>query len=164
MESEKIQKIYLSDKDTAQFECPKCHKTKEVNVSKYKKLETSIKLNVKCPCGYAYTVSLERRKFFRKETSFPGKFSFCPLAGSDQAGSMTVLDISKGGLRFKMNSTPIFEKGDILEVEFSLDNSSRTPIKKQVFIRNIRNNTVNVEFCSFDTNDSADKALGFYLY
>ena len=164
MESDAIQKIYLSDKDTAQFECPKCHKKKEVNVSKYKTLETSIKLNVKCPCGYAYTVSLERRKFHRKETSIPGKFNFCPLFGSDQAGSMTVLDISKGGLRLKMTTTPIFERGDILEVEFNLDNNTRTPIKKQVFVRNIRKDIVNVEFCSFDPTDSIDKALGFYLY
>ena len=164
MDSETIQKIYLSDQDTAQFECPKCHKTKEVNVSKYKKLEKSIKLNVKCPCGYAYTVSLERRKSYRKGTSFPGKFNFCSPAGSDQAGSMTVMDISKGGLRFKMRTAPIFVKGDLLEVEFCLDNSNRTPIKKQVFVKNISKNIVNVQFCSFDTNDSTDKTLGFYLY
>jgi hypothetical protein len=42
MENKSIQKIYLSDKNTALFECPKCHVSKESDVSKFKKLEVSI--------------------------------------------------------------------------------------------------------------------------
>jgi len=163
MDTETIQKIYLSDNNKATFQCPKCQVSKEADVSKYKKLETSIKLTVKCSCENLYSVILERRKFFRKETNFPGKFSFCPLLGRSQKSLMTVLDISRGGLKFKMTSVPLFKKGDIIEVEFNLDNSNKTLIKKQVFVRNIKDNFVNVEFCAFDTNHSEDKALGFYL-
>ena len=164
MNAETPQKIFLSDQDTASFICPKCHATKEANVSKYKKMATSVTLKVKCPCGNVYAVTLERRKHYRKETKFPGKFTFTPLAGNDQKGPMTVLDISKGGLKFKMLSTPIFQNGDIIEVEFNLDNKNKTHIKKQVYVRNIMDNFVNVQFCSFDANESGDKALGFYLY
>ena len=89
---------------------------------------------------------------------------FSPLAGEDQKGTMTVLDISKGGLKFKLSSAPLFKKGDILEVEFNLDNKNRTLIRKQVFVRNVKDSIVNVEYCSFDTSDSGDKAIGFYLY
>ena len=158
------QKIYLSDKDTASFQCPKCHANKEANVSKYKKITTAVTLKVKCPCGNVYSVTLERRKYYRKDTKFPGKFTFTPLLGDDQKGPMTVLDISKGGLKFKMLSTPLFKPDDIIEVEFNLDNKNRTLIRKQVYVRNIKDNFVNVEFCSFDPNVSEDKALGFYLY
>ena len=164
MSTETPQKIFLTDQDTASFQCPKCNASKEANVSKYKKMSTSVTLKVKCPCGNEYSVTLERRKYYRKETKFPGKFIFASLFGDDQKGPMTVLDISKGGLKFKTLSTPIFQKDDIVEVEFNLDNKNRTPIKKQVHVRNIKDNFVNAEFCSFDISDPGDKALGFYLY
>ena len=164
MSTDTPQKIFLSDQDTASFICPKCHATKEANVVKYKKMATSVTLKVKCPCGNSFSVTLERRKHYRKETKFSGKFIFSSLFGDDQKGPMTVLDISKGGLKFKTLSKPIFQKDDIIEVEFNLDNKNRTLIQKQVVVRNIKDNFVNAEFCSFDPNDSGDKALGFYLY
>jgi hypothetical protein len=163
MENEPVQKIFLSDKNTAFFECPKCHVSKEADVSKYKKLEVSIKLKIKCKCGYVYEVLLERRKYFRKDTLLPGKFTYSSLFGEDQAGILTVMDISKGGLKFKMLTEPIFQKGDIIEVEFNLDNLNKTLIKKQVFVRNIKDNFVNVEFCSFDMNNPEDKAISQYV-
>ncbi|NLA76199.1 MAG: PilZ domain-containing protein [Deltaproteobacteria bacterium] len=164
MDNTTIQKIYLSDQNTALFECPKCHISKDSDVSKYKDLEISIKLKVKCRCGNVYEVILERRKQFRKETHLPGKFSYASLTGEEQNGIMTILDLSKGGLRFKMLSEPRFQKNEIIEVEFNLDNSSRTFIQKQVFVRNIKGVIVNVKFCSFDPNDSGDKAIAFYLF
>jgi hypothetical protein len=163
MENENLQKIFLSDKNTAFFECPKCHVSKEADVSKYKKLEVSIKLKIKCGCGNTYEVLLERRKYFRKDTMLPGKFTYRPLLGEDQAGILTILDISKGGLKFKMLTEPHFEKGEIIEVEFTLDNLNKTLIKKQVFVRNIKDNFVNVEYCSFDLNIPEDKAINLYV-
>jgi hypothetical protein len=163
MENKSIQKIYLSDKNTALFECPKCHVSKESDVSKYKNLETSIKLKVKCKCGNVYEVTLERRKQFRKGTQLHGKFTYHPLSGENQNGTMTVVDISKGGLKFKTPLEPRFKKDEIIEIEFNLDNSGKTLINKQVFVRNIKGTIVNVQFCSFDPNDSGDKAIEFYL-
>jgi len=164
MSPETPQKIYLSDKDTASFQCPKCQASKEANVSKYKKIATAVTLKVKCPCGNVYSVTLERRKYYRKETKLPGKFTFTPLIGDDQVGPMTILDISKGGLKFKTLSAPIFQADDIIEVEFNLDNKKRTLIRKQVQVRNIKDNFVNVQFCAYDANEPGDKDLGFYLY
>ncbi len=164
MNTETTQKIFLSGKNTASFICPKCHITKEADVTKYKNIATSVTLNVKCSCGNEYSVTLERRKHYRRETNIQGKFGFFSLVGEDQRGAMTVVDISKGGLKFKMATHPIFNKGDILEVEFILDNKEKTPIKKQVFVRNVRESFVNVEFCSFNADDTGDKAIGYYLY
>jgi len=69
----------------------------------------------------------------------------------------------KGGLKFKMPLELKFKKDEIIEVEFNLDNSGKTHINKQAFVRNIKGTIVNVEFCSFDPNDSGDKAIAFYL-
>jgi len=140
MSTETPQKIFLTDQDTATFQCPKCKTSKEANVSKYKNMSTSVTLKVKCACGTSYSVTLERRRHYRKVTKFSGKFTFTSLFGEDQKGTMTVLDISKGGVKFKMLSTPVFKKDDILEVEFNLDNKNRTLIKKQVYVRNIKDN------------------------
>ena len=158
------QKIFLSGDDKASFKCPKCNVSKEADVSKYKNIETSVTLKIKCPCGNEYSVILERRKYYRKNTRISGKFTFSPLIGEDQKSSMTVMDISKGGLKFQMESTPLFQKGDILEVEFNLDNKNNTLIRKQVYVRNIKNGLVNVEFCAVDNNATEDKAIGVYLY
>ena len=49
MNAESSQKIYLTDQETASFQCPKCNASKEANVSKYKNVKTSVTLNVKCP-------------------------------------------------------------------------------------------------------------------
>ena len=164
MSTETPQKIFLSGKDTASFTCPKCHVSKEADVTRYKRIATSVNLKVKCSCGNEYSVMLERRKYYRKETNIPGKFGFFSLAGEDQKGSITIMDISKGGLKFKMATQPIFNKGDILEVEFILDNKDKTHIRKQVFVRNVKDSFVNVEFCSFDADDTGDKAIEYYLY
>ena len=164
MNAEAPQKIFIAEQDIVSVQCPKCKMSKEANVSKFKKMETSVTLKVKCPCGNTFPVTLERRKYYRKETKFTGKFTFAPLSGADQTGLVTVMDISKGGLKLKITSAPRFKKDDILEVKFKLDNKNQTEIKKQVYVRNIKGDIVNVEFCSFDTNDSGDKAIGFYLY
>ncbi|MGD9159577.1 MAG: PilZ domain-containing protein [Desulfobacteraceae bacterium] len=158
------QKIFLSGEDTASFKCPKCNVSKEADVSKYKNIAAPVTLKIKCPCGNEYSVILERRKYYRKKIKITGKFTFSPLIGDDQKGPMTVVDISKGGLKFQIASAALFQKGDILEVEFNLDNKSRTLIRKQVYVRNVKDNFVNVEFCAFDTNDTEDKAIGVYLY
>lgn len=164
MSADTPQKILLSGKDTASFKCPKCNVSKEADVTKYKDIETSVTLKIKCPCGNEYSVILERRKYYRKNTKIPGKFTFSPLIGDDQKGPMIVMDISKGGLKFKMQSAALFQKGDILEIEFILDNKKKTLIRKQVNVRNVKDGLVNVEFCAYNNNDTEDKAIGVYLY
>lgn len=164
MSSETPQKVFISDQESVLFECPKCNVSKEADVTKFKKIETSVTLKVKCPCGNEYSVTLERRKHYRKNTEISGKFSFLPLVGEDQKGTMIILDISKGGLRFRMTTLPLFKKGDLLEIEFNLDNKTNTFIRKQVSVRNIKDKIVNVEFCSFNSSENGDKAIGFYLY
>ena len=165
MDSDTIQRVFLSDdSNIAFFQCPNCNVTKEADVTKYKKITTAVTLKVKCTCGHKYSVMLERRKFFRKDTNLLGKFWFSPLEGPSQRGMMTVLDISKGGFKLKIATRALFKPGDILELEFNLDNKTQTLIKKQVFVRNVKGNIVNVEFCSFDSDEGGDRAIAFYLF
>ena len=52
------------------------------------------------------------------------------------AGTMTVVDISRKGLKLKIHGEDVsFEKGDLLEVTFPLDNDTETLIKRIVNIK-----------------------------
>jgi hypothetical protein len=75
--------------------------------------------------------------------------------------SMKVTNISRFGLEFNCSESEILKVGDRIEVEFRLDDKSRSLIRKKSIIRKIEGKTVGAEF-SFP--DEYDKTLGFYLF
>jgi hypothetical protein len=154
-------KVYISSQQTATFVCPECSRSKTVNVSKYAHVDKLIKVNVKCPCGHAYTSILEKRKQYRKETHLSGTYIHFIDGRSANRGLMTVKDISATGMKLKMNVELNCNIGDYLEVEFHLDNRDRTLINKRVIVRNLSGNYIGVEF---GPTEAIDKALGFYLF
>ena len=155
------EKVYITSKQMATFICPQCQKSKTVDVSQYASLDKIIKVKVTCPCGHGYTSILEKRKKYRKETNLPG--SFVHLVDGRQVGSglMTVRDISISGLKIQINAQYNFLAGDVIVVEFNLDDSHRTLIKKKVIARNIFGQNIGTEFAP---TEAVDKALGFYLF
>ena len=154
-------KVYISSQQMATFVCPKCSRSKTVSVSKYAHLDKLIKVNVKCPCGHAYTSILEKRKQYRKETHLSGTYVHFLDGRPANRGLMTVKDISANGMKLKLNVELICDVGDLLDVEFHLDNRNRTLIKKRVIVKNISGPDIGVEF---GPTEALDKALGFYLF
>jgi len=155
------EKIYITSQQMATFVCPKCSRSKTVSVSKYANVDKLIKVNVKCPCGHAYTSILEKRKRYRKTTSLPGSFIHFIDGRPVNRGVLTVEDISATGMKLKLNAPQGFTVGDYMEVDFNLDDKDRTLIKKRVIVRNINGPFVGVEF---GPAEALDKALGFYLF
>ena len=155
------EKVHITSKQMATFICPKCQKSKTVNVSKYASLDKKVKVKVTCPCGYGYTSLLEKRKKFRKNANLPG--SYVLFADSRRAGGglMTVKDLSTSGLKLQINTQLNFTVGDVMLVEFHLDDALRALIKKKVIVRNIVGKNVGTEFTP---TVAIDKALGFYLF
>ena len=155
------EKVHITSKQMATFICPKCQKSKTVNVSKYASLDKKVKVKVTCPCGYGYTSLLEKRKKFRKDANLPG--SYVLLADGRQAGDglMTVKDLSTSGLKLQINTQLNCTVGDVMLVEFHLDDALRALIKKKVIVRNIVGKNVGTEFTP---TVAIDKALGFYLF
>ena len=155
------EKVYISSQQMATFVCPKCSRSKTVNVSKYAHLDKMIKINVKCPCGHAYTSILEKRKQYRKETHLSGTYVHFQDGRPVNRGLMTVKDISATGMKLQLNVQLVCDLGDPLDVEFRLDNRNRTLIKKRVIVRNLSDPYIGVEF---GPTEALDKALGFYLF
>ncbi len=155
------EKIYITSTKMATFVCPKCQKSKTVNVSKYADLDKNVKVSVRCPCGYAYVSILEKRKRYRKKTNLPGSYSHYVDGKPIGGGLMIGKDLTTIGMRLQIDADNECEVGDVIQVEFHTDDAQRAFIKKKVIIRNINRTIIGTEFAS---TEGVDKALGFFLF
>ena len=155
------EKVYMSSTKMATFVCPKCHKSKTVNVSKYADLDKKVKVSVRCPCGHAYISLLEKRKRYRKETNLPGSYSRFINGKQMDGGLMIVRDLSTIGMKLQIDADNDLVVGDVIQVEFHTDDAQRAFIKKKVIIRSINGPIIGTEFAS---TEGIDRALGFYLF
>ena len=164
-----LEKVFVNENNIAVFICPECKKSRNIDVSKYKNLDKASKIKCSCPCGHSYNVILEKRKYYRKKANFPGIYvnivssigaNFLEEVGR---GTLKVTDISRTGIQFTLNIQHDFSLHDKILVEFRLDDKQRTPIKKEVIIKNINGLEIGAEFFSTDPANPSDKAIGFYL-
>lgn len=155
--------IYINDDNTATFVCPKCRKTGVKDLTEYLQRKKSNRLKARCGCGHSYEVFLEKRKKFRKQTDLIGSYQYIPENSNtpDHTGSMSVKNLSFSGLRIKLQMMPRFKVGDTLFVEFRLDDTNRSQIKKKVFVKNMKGLSAGLAFSSPQNHDSV---LGFYLF
>ena len=156
-----IEKVYITSQQMATFVCPNCEKSKTVNVSKYAELDKNVKVNVKCPCGHMYTSILEKRKKYRKETNLHGLYIRIVDGKEVESGLMKVRDLSTTGMKLQINDQHGCEVDDVIQVEFHLDDTQRSFVKKKVIIRNIKGTEIGTELAP---TEAMDKALGFYLF
>lgn len=158
-------KVFVNSDNTATLTCPNCQKTRIVDVSKYIRQDAPSKLKAKCSCGNTYVVSLEKRQYFRKNTDLEGVYHYTVsnsvVASAEAQGGLKVLNISKTGMRLKLNSMPRFQVGDLINVEFRLDDNRKSLISRDVYVRNMKGFFIGVEYAS---PPSLDSALGFYLF
>lgn len=153
-----MEKVHISNSNTATFVCPNCENTSTVDVSKYTKVDKRVIVKVKCRCGHEFKVELEKRKKYRKQTNLPGTYR--NLDTDFDKGVISVMNISSTGLKLKLSVQPNFNVGDTLKVEFNLDDKRHTEIIKKVIVQNISGKYVGVAFAPGEQDDSA---LGFYL-
>jgi len=155
------EKVFITDDNTATFACPKCKRHKTTDVTKYKHIETSVRVKIKCPCGHAYDVILERRRYLRKNINLNGKFIYLK---NDEAGGMTVTDISRYGLRLKLKFPYNFEVGDKLLLDFTLDDKQESFVSnKEVIVRSVKGLSVGAEFAHTEHYDSLGQYLLYYM-
>jgi len=153
--------VYVTSDNTARFECPHCHKSKAMDVSRFLTDTRAARIKVKCPCGCDFPVILEKRRGYRKDANLAGTYIHYIDGREAGRGVMTVKDISAGGVKLRITSTKNFSVGDFLRVEFHLDDSHHSMIQKKVVVRNIGDTHLG---CEFAPTEATDKALGFYLY
>ncbi len=185
---ETTQKVSINSDNKVVFECPECKTSKTVDVSRYEDIEKAVMVKAKCQCGHTYTVVMEKRGRFRKETELYGVYSKLGSKTHGQKGLLTIKDVSPSGLKSKLSLlrlkikqhdlSGIKDKGDILGfelqnpevdldvgdkllVEFHLDDGQRSLIKKEAVIKWIKLPYIGVEFSS---TELYEKALGFFMW
>ena len=159
--AETMNRVHVTSKGTSTFICPDCNNTKLVDVSKYVNLNQTVTVNVKCPCGNKFTSSLNKRGQYRRNTDLNGTYSLVAQGNTANVGLMTVCDLSMTGLKLKLKACRDLSIGDLIRVEFYLDDSHRSFIQKKVTIRNIRPPYIGTEFLP---REDIGRSLGFYLF
>lgn len=163
--TEKTKKVFINNDNMATFVCPKCKKQTTADVSEYKDINKAVRIQHTCSCGYSQTVLLERRKFYRKDVNIKGIYTLPQERGRKP---MTVMDLSRSGLKLELNGEGEVKAGDRITVEFKLDNPQKTLIKKDVIVKTAFGRMAGTEFCSRDPNNAIDKAydiaIGFYTF
>jgi hypothetical protein len=154
------EKVFITNNNTATFVCPQCGNVTTADVSKYASLDKKVTVRCGCSCGNRFAVSLEKRRQYRKATDLPGVYYCRRDTGDLDKGIMRVVDVSTTGLKLRLNVEPKFAVGEILRVEFHLDDKRRTFIEKHVVVRNVKKTFVGTAFAH---NEGDDPSLGFYL-
>ena len=160
-----IQKVYITSSNMITFTCPECKFPRVVSVEERQELKTADKVRVRCKrCGHKYPAVIERRRQYRKVTNFPGTFTRLVKGRPVDKGYMKVVDLSRTGLKLRLNGKVQIGVGDRLIIEFNLDDANRSLIKKEVEVKKIFDQELGVAFTSVHPSDPSDRALGFYMF
>ena len=160
------QKIHINKSNEATFVCPKCDKTRTVDVSRYKYAQSKIKVKSRCICGYSWTSILERRRDYRVETNIPCVCSRKWANGAVENITMKIVDLSFGGLKLEpdgRNKFPtdasFFESP--FTIDFYLDENKKSHFKKTVHPINIAKTHIGVKF---DEAERGSSAITSYMF
>jgi len=153
-EKKKI-KIFVNNNNRATVICPICGHSKQFDVTKFKNLNKT--LRSRCKCGHSFLCVLEFRQYYRKKTKLRGHFTFL---GDYLQYKFFVNDVSWKGINFSMLSVCDIKIGDMLKVTFTLDDTNKSVIRKQVEVKYVHELLIG---CCFTDPQWYDKELKCYL-
>jgi len=152
-------KAYVDEQNQTVFLCPHCGFERKFDASPFRNKKKS--LTVKCKCGHATEMEIEFRRQFRKNVEL---FGSCLIKKTQKRCEIIVKDLSFQGIGiellhiYKKHMADI-EIGDIIEVDFKLDNIKEEQITKRCIVRLKLPNHIGAEF----QDENFSKQLGFYL-
>lgn len=149
-------KEYIDEENRVIFACPSCEKKKAMRIQPPSSTQPSPYLRCRCKCGHPFSVILERRKHPRKRVDLPG--SYMSLL-RNQHGLVQILDISRAGVLMEFGVPSILEKGNLIFVEFQLDDKKGSMIHREVEICSVNGKRMGGIF----TSDHHEDQLRAYL-
>ena len=153
-EKKKI-KVFVDNNNRVTVICPACGHSKQFDVTKFRNLNKT--LRSRCKCGESFFCTLEFRQYYRKKTKLRGHFTFL---GDSSQYEIFVNNVSLKGIYFSMPSVCDIKIGDMLKVSFTLDDTNKAVIRKQVEVKSVHDRLIG---CCFTDPQWYDKELGFYL-
>jgi len=149
-------KTFVKQDSQATIVCPTCSSAKTISVEEFRHRQHVLK--VKCKCGNVFSLQLEFRQFFRKDTELQGVYDVKPPARG--GGTTTIVNLSLSGACFEVRGVHGLKTGHKGSLVFTLDNRKETVHYRQVIIRSVNGNRIG---CEFVEDRAFEKELGFYL-
>lgn len=150
-------KVYVREDNTATLVCPSCQAAKNIEVGRYRYKRHTF--SVRCRCQKVFSIQLDFRRSYRKHTSLVGTYE--TISGGSGGGMLNINNISRTGLGFSVSGIHSIEKGQLLQIEFQLNDKKKSVLNKQAIVRRVSENSIG---CEFKCNAEHDKALGFFLH
>jgi hypothetical protein len=152
-----IKKVYVNEKNRVTIICPQCGNVKVEDAVQYKIEEGNRDIDISCSkCETHFTVFIDFRRYYRKKVTLQGVVhnldeKFCKII---------VENISRNGVGFTLEHDFTLELNEQVEVQFTLDDDTRTFIRKRATVRYIKGNFIGAEFIELQ---KFSKEMGFYL-
>jgi hypothetical protein len=182
----KRMEVSVNSENIAVITCPKCNTSKPADMSKYIAIDGLIRFTTSCKCGHSWNAILDKRDKLRKKTNLSGSYTTLTPGKEGMKGVMNILDISRSGIKAKINrmrlkvkdhdlslgakeptfdyeiqdSSDDLDVDDIILVDFELDNVKRSRVSREAVIRWVDLPYVGVEFTS---TPILDADLGYYM-
>ncbi len=145
-------KVFLNDDRAGNVICQKCGNLKPI---RFQNAEIPRTASAKCKCGNVFTITFEKRQFYRKQISVTAK---CLFPGNSAETLVKLIDVSQGGLCFVKPVGKSPEPNDIFKFSFEVGNGVIHGVAQ---ICNVRNDRIGAHFTSMD--EHSKKVLGFFL-
>ena len=133
--------VYAGAADHVTITCPKCGLVKNKVVTDFK--DTPKRVKATCKCGEVFRVFLEFREDNRKIVRLSGTYFD---QEKDEKGEILIKNISITGINFETLKPHNISKGDIVELEFTLDNRNKTELNTLVKIMRVNDLNVGGQF------------------
>ncbi len=147
---------YVRANNTATIVCPACGARKNINTLQLKGKRHTVK--VRCRCNVVFDIQIDFRHSYRKPISLPGTYTI--LRDGQGGGVIHIRNISTGGIGFTVSGIHQLKKGQVLGIEFQLNDKNQTTIRKKTVIVSVNKNQIG---CRFSASEETGKALGFFL-
>lgn len=126
--------------------CPFCERTFSISASEYKSSGRELTIR-RCTCNRHFRIVINFRRFQRRSVLIVGEA--VNLTEHDNSWTvMTIMNISKGGLRFRTLEPVPMQVGDKIRVRFTLDTPHDILVDEEVVVRNNRESEFGCEFMS----------------
>ena len=149
-------KIHVNHNNEGEITCPECSKMKTISATS--QLLTKRAIKVKCSCGHSFSVSLDHRRFTRKNIEIPGVLY--QAESTEILCNVTITSLSVSGIGFTTKSLHNIYIDSAFEIEFKLDDDPDATIREAIVIRRISGLNVGAEFSE---QEKYNYELDFYM-
>lgn len=126
------------------FQCPFCERLLTLSVSTFETAHQQCTIR-RCTCSRHFQLVLNLRRCQRREVIIVGEAKNLAERCGDWT-VMTIMNLSRGGLRFKILEPVSMQMGDKIRVRYTLDDPCDVMVDKEVIIRNTTGDEFGCEF------------------